>query len=121
LVGAIIAASTLTSFIISEISPGTTLEESMSVAILVLVSISLWVVVIMARPLTSVRIGLISMLASVLVIVFATPFLRYFFALTISQFVLFALAGIIILTAVFLIEAVWRLAIQKTIDRLKTQ
>jgi cation-transporting P-type ATPase E len=118
-VGAIIAASTLTSFIISEITPGTTLEESMSVAILVLVSISLWVVVIMSRPLTPMRVGLISMLVSVLVIVFATPFLRYFFALTISRLVLFALAGIIILTAVFLIEAVWRLVIQKTINRLK--
>jgi cation-transporting P-type ATPase E len=118
-VGAIIAASTMTSFIISEITPGTTLEESMSVAILVLVSISLWVVVIMSRPLTPMRVGLISMLVSVLVIVFATPFLRYFFALTISRLVLFALAGTIILTAIFIIEAVWRLVIQKTINRLK--
>lgn len=112
-VGAIIAASALTAFIMAQNSAGATLEESMTVTTLVLVSISLWVVVILSRPLTRFMAGFIAALLSMLAIVYSTPFLRFFFALQVSQWVVFVLAGLIILTAVFLIEAVWRLVIKK--------
>jgi cation-transporting P-type ATPase E len=112
-VGAIIAASALAAFIMAQNSTGATLEESMTVTTLVLVSISLWVVVILSRPLTRFMAGFIAALLSMLAIVYATPFLRFFFALQVSQWVVFVFAGLIILTAVLLIEAVWRLVIKK--------
>ncbi|MBP1743761.1 MAG: magnesium-transporting ATPase [Firmicutes bacterium] len=112
-VGAIIAVSALTTFIMAQNSPGATLEESMTVTTLVLVSISMWVVVILSRPLTRFMAGFIATMLALLGVVYSTPFLRYFFALTVTQWVVFVLAGLIILTAVFLIEAIWRLVIKK--------
>lgn len=116
-VGAIIAASALAVFVMAQHSTGATLEGSMTVTTLVLVSISLWVVVILSRPLTRFMTGFLAVLVSLLAIVYATPFFRLFFALTISKWVVFALAGLIALTAIFLIEAVWRLVIQKSMIR----
>jgi magnesium-transporting ATPase (P-type) len=112
-VGAIIAASALTTFIMAQNSPRATLEESMTVTTFVLVSISMWVVVILSRPLTRVMAGFMAVLIALLGVVYSTPFLRYFFALKVSQWIVFFLACITILTAVFLIEAIWRLVIQK--------
>jgi len=116
-VGAIIAASVLTAFIMAQNSAGATLEESMTVTTLVLVSVSLWVVVILCRPLTRFMAGFIAVLLSMLAVVYATPFLRFFFELQLSQWVVFVFAGLIILTAVLLIEAVWLLVIKKNMIR----
>lgn len=112
-VGAIIAASALTTFIMAQHSPHATLEESMTLTTFVLVSISMWVVVILSRPLTRLMAGFIAALVALLGLIYSTPFLRYFFALKISQWTIFLLACTTILTAVFLIEAIWRLVIQK--------
>lgn len=112
-VGAIIAASALTTFIMAQNSPLASLEESMTVTTFVLISISMWVVIILSRPLTRFMAGFIAAQLALLGIIYSTPFLRYFFALTISQWMVLALSGITILTAVFLIEAIWRLVIQK--------
>lgn len=113
-VGTIIALSTLAAFIMANNSKGSTLEEAMSVATLVLVSISLWLVVILSRPLTKLRIAFILCMAGVLGIVYGTPFLRFFFALVVYNWVVFARAGIMVAAAILLIEAVWRFIIQKT-------
>jgi len=113
-VGAIIALSTLAAFIMAENSAGSTLEESMSVATLVLVLISLWIVVIMSRPMTRLKTGLILCLAAVLGIVYGTPFLRLFFAIEINSWIIFARAGLMVAAAIMIIEGVWRFLIQKT-------
>jgi P-type E1-E2 ATPase len=113
-VGTIIAFSTLAAFIMSENSPGSTLEESMSVATLMLVLISLWIVVILSRPLTRLKTGLIICLAGMLGLVYGTPFLRDFFALVINNWILFARAAIMMAAAILIIEGVWRFMIQKT-------
>lgn len=113
-VGTIIAASTLASFIMAQNSSGSTLEESMSVATLVLVLISLWIVVILSRPLTRLKTGMIMCLVAALGLVYGTPFLRFFFALVITNWIIFAKAAIMVTAAIMLIEAVWRFAIQKT-------
>ncbi|MHC1721080.1 MAG: HAD-IC family P-type ATPase [Clostridiaceae bacterium] len=112
-VGAIVACSTLSSFIMAELTTGIPLEESMTIATMVLISISLWVVVILSRPLTVLRISLIATMLLSFVTVMAVPFSRHFFALTLSVWNPLVWAGLIVLIAILLIECVWRMLIKR--------
>jgi len=115
-VGAIVAASTLGSFIMAKLTSGLTLEESMTIATMVLISISLWVVVVFSRPLTVLRVVLISLMLFSFVLILAIPFSRNFFALTLSIWNPLVWAGLIVLIAILLIETLWRTIIKKALE-----
>ncbi|GAA4094095.1 HAD-IC family P-type ATPase [Nonomuraea soli] len=77
--GLVCGVATMISFMAA--SPGSSLTESSTAAVITLFLVSWWVLVLIARPLTMWRIGLIAAMAALFVAALAIPFVREFFAL----------------------------------------
>jgi cation-transporting ATPase E len=75
---------------------GLSLEESRTVATLVLFGVAMWVLTIVARPLTRARIVLVAMMITLFVIVLSSYGLRQYFSLDLPRLVVcMAVIGII--------------------------
>ncbi|NTW72293.1 MAG: HAD-IC family P-type ATPase [Eubacteriaceae bacterium] len=107
-VGFLTACSTFTAYAYAMGSPEVTLEQSRTVAAFVLLFISLWIVVILARPLTVLRSSLIFAIVITLGIITVTPFLRSFFALSFPPWPVLILPGILVVISIILLEVMGR-------------
>jgi len=116
--GIIEAIGILISFVTAEKYSGSDMENSWTIATIALVSISLWVLIIIARPLTKLRVGLIAIIILSIAMVIAVPYSRTFFALNLPPFDLLIQAGIIILITIGIIELVWGAFIKKRIAEI---
>ncbi len=75
------AAATLVSYAIARAAPGVATAQSRTAAMLALFAISLWVLMLIARPLNAARAALIAGLATGLGLLFVFPFTRRTFSL----------------------------------------
>jgi cation-transporting ATPase E len=89
---------------------GLTLEESRTVATLVLFGVAIWVLSIVARPLTRPRVALIALMITLFVIAISSEGMRKFFSLDIPRLVVcMAVIGIIAVAGA-LLELGWRMS-----------
>ncbi len=105
--GGVAAAATFASYALAR-AEDLPLDESRTVATMVLFWVALWVLSILARPLSSWRLWLIVSMAAAFLLVLALPSLRDFFALALPSLVVF-FAGIgIAAIACGVLEIAWR-------------
>ncbi len=89
---------------------GLSLDQSRTVATLVLFGVGMWVLTIVARPFTRPRVALVALMITLFLIVLASPGLRQYFSLEMPRLIVcMAVIGIIALAGAAL-ELGWRLA-----------
>ena len=90
--------------------PGVTVEEARTVATLVLAGTGLWILSILARPLTPSRVVLLSSMAAIVIALFSLPAARRFFTLDLASATeMLAAIGIVALAGAAL-DGGWRLS-----------
>jgi cation-transporting ATPase E len=108
--GTVAAGATLAGYAIARDQPDVSLPEARTVATLVLFGVAIWVLAILARPLTLTRGALVALMGGGFVLVASLPVLRDVFALDMPPLVVVLAAIGVIALADSLLEAGWRLA-----------
>lgn len=107
--GAVAAMATFGAYYLSRTEPGITLVEERTTAVIVLFLVAGWVLMILARPLTPGRVGLLVGVGVSFVTAMSVPVLQDFFALRLPPVVmLFAAIGIGA-CAIGVLEVGWQL------------
>ncbi|MCL5960328.1 MAG: cation-translocating P-type ATPase [Chloroflexi bacterium] len=107
--GFIAASATFVADLASRLHPGVTLSQSHTIATLTLVFVGLWVLIILARPLTVWHSALIAAMVAGLGILLATPQIRQFFALDLPGWVVLGQTAAVATFAIVLLELGWQL------------
>ena len=108
--GAVAAAATFIGYAVALAEPDLSLNETRTTALFVLFGVALWILAILARPVTRLRSWLVGAMAAAFLLIIAMPGLREFFAITSPPpIVWFAAVGIVSLAGLTL-EAGWRVA-----------
>lgn len=106
--GFVAAAATFGAYAIARVQDDVSLREARTTATFVLLTIGLWVLMILARPLTVWRVLLIGAMIGTAALVLAVPTGRDFFALELPPGEVLAQAVIIAVSAAALLEIGWR-------------
>ena len=117
--GSIAALAALTSYALARAHPGVSLVQARTVTTLVLILIGLWVLTIVARPLTFWRVTLIAAMAAALAVVLGVPAIRQFLALDLPSSTVLYQAAAVTGFAVVLIEAIWRLVMRDAASMIR--
>jgi cation-transporting P-type ATPase E len=108
--GTVAAIATFTGYALSRVEPGMSLTEARTTATMVLFGVALWILAILARPLTTARKALIAAMAFGFLATLALPVTRAFFGLEMPRpLVWFAAFGLVCLAG-FALELGWRAA-----------
>jgi cation-transporting ATPase E len=86
--------------------------DAFTVATLILIALSLYVLGQLIRPLNAIRIGLMGLLFGWLSVVMSVPFLRDFFAMTLPSIEALTIPAGLTLLGMVLLEGIWRLWIK---------
>lgn len=106
--GFVAAAATFGAYALARVQDGVSLDEARTTAALVLLTIGLWVLIILARPLTVWRVLLIGAMVATAAVVVLVPAGRDFFALDLPEGDVLAQAVVIAVGAAGLLEIGWR-------------
>jgi len=116
--GAVATLATFAGYWLSDLE-GSTITESRTTATLILAAIGLFALAIVARPLVPWKKGLIAIMASMLVLVMVTSFLRGFFALDLPRaVVLLSAVGIVAITGMVMVFALRAVGWAKLVPEL---
>jgi cation-transporting ATPase E len=85
-------------------------EQAQTAAALVLFVVALWVLAIVARPFTRVKLALVIAMGTAFLLVLAVPGLRHFFALTLPPWPDLTFAAAVSAAAIAVLEAGWRIS-----------
>jgi len=107
--GFVAAAATFGAYAVARAHDDVPLEEARTTAALVLITVGLWVLVILARPLTVWRALLVGSMVGLFALTLSWPFAREFYALELSPEVVLAEAALIAVSAAVLLEIGWRM------------
>lgn len=107
--GVVAAAATLASYLVARHHAGVSPGGTRTVATLVLTGVSLWVLIVLARPLSPLRLSLVAAMAGGCAVVFAWPWAAHLLALTPPTGSLLAWTLGITFAGAGLIELAWRL------------
>jgi cation-transporting ATPase E len=106
--GAVAAGATFGGYAMAGSQPGVRLVEERTMAVIVLFLVGLWVLGILARPLSPWKVGLLAAVSAAFAVLLATPALREFFELSLPSVVV-SLAGIgVAAIAIALLELGWQ-------------
>lgn len=106
--GTVAAVATFSGYAIAQGEPGVRLVEERTMAVIVLFLVGLWVLVILARPLTTWKVALLVAMSTAFLVTLATPGIREFFDLHLPSAVV-TLAGIgVAAIAIALLELGWQ-------------
>jgi len=108
--GLVAAVATFVAYALVFDSPYASFAEARTMATIVLLGTGLWLLTVLARPLTLWRGALIAAMGAALVLILAIPAIRHFFALDVpSPIVTLAALGIVAVAGA-VIEVGWRLS-----------
>ena len=106
--GTVAATATFTTYALARIDARATLEHARTAAAVVLFSIGLWVLGVLARPLTPARRWLLAAMVAGFVAVLTLPALRGFYALSSPPPTVWVQIAVASASAWFALEAGWR-------------
>jgi len=112
--GLVAAVATFTAYALVLDSPYASFAEARTMATVVLVGTGLWLLTVLARPLTLLRRGLIVAMASTFVLILSIPASKQFFALDVPPAIVTLAAVGIVALAGAIIELGWRLTAWRT-------
>jgi cation-transporting ATPase E len=107
--GALAAAATFSVYAVARHSGGVSVDQSRTVATLALVAVALWVLNLLARPITAPRAALFVAMVAGFAGVLAVAGVRHFFALQIPPGRVVGQAALIAAVAIAALEAGWRI------------
>ena len=108
--GIVAAFASFSAFRVAELDSGNTRVQAQTAAALVLAAVALWVLGIVARPFTPVKLAVVWAMVGGFAVVLVTPWLRTFFSLDMPQPETLVLCAMIAGIGIFLLEVGWRLA-----------
>jgi cation-transporting ATPase E len=108
--GVVAAAATFTTYAIARHRDGVELDEARAAATLTLLIVGLWVLNLLARPITPLRGALFSVMVAAFAVIIAVPALRDWFALHMPDRTAVAAAVASAAFAIAVLEAGWQLA-----------
>ncbi len=106
--GVVAAVATFVVYGLARNSAGVSLDQSRTAATIALTAIGLWVLTILARPLTPARIALLATMAGGFVLIVVVPGARDFFALDWPPARVLAITAIVVVAAAAALEIVLR-------------
>jgi cation-transporting ATPase E len=106
--GAVAAVATFTSYAFARGTDGVSLAEARTAATITLLAIGLWILGLLARPFTPLRMLLVAAMAAAFAAVLAIPEVRDFFALDIPPLGLDLVIATVVVIADGLLELGWR-------------
>jgi cation-transporting P-type ATPase E len=106
--GVVAGLTTFVSFAIAYEASGVTLDQARSAATLTLLIVGLWVLNLLARPITPLRGALFGAMVGLFVIILAVPGIRDFFALEMPRRSITTAAVVCALVAVLVLEVGWQ-------------
>lgn len=115
--GTVIALAVITTYAFARIQTDYNVEESKTVATLVLAVLSLFVLSALSKPLASWRGGLVAAMVGLFVLVLSVPYGREFFELHIPQWTVMLEALIVTVIGIVILEIIWRLIGRKEVER----
>ena len=107
--GTVAATATFTGYAVAGNEPGVTLIQERTTAVIVLFLVTLWVLVILARPLNPWKVALLGSMAVAFAATLAIPGIREFFDLKLPSAVVTMAAVGIAAIAIGLLELGWQL------------
>jgi cation-transporting ATPase E len=108
--GFVAAAATFSSYAVARNIDAVTLDESRTTATLVLLVVGLWVLNILARPITPFRGALFGSMVGIFLLILALPSAREFYALQIPPQAALVSGLLIAGVAVALLELAWSIS-----------
>lgn len=108
--GIVMALAAFTAALVSHLYPWISLDESRTVATLVLCVLGLFVLAVLSVPWTWWKKGLFGTMAAGVVFVLAVPWSREFFALDLPQWTIVAQTAAISIAGILLLELSWRIS-----------
>jgi cation-transporting ATPase E len=105
--GVAVGAAGLASYVIARATPGTGVNAERTAAMLAVFAVAMWVLGLISRPLTAVRIWLLVAMVAGLLLVFAIPLGRSMFALQLPPDGVLAAEAAVVLAAIVALT-VWR-------------
>jgi cation-transporting ATPase E len=118
--GFIAASSTFSSYALARVVVDVPLDEARTTATLTLLVVGLWVLGILARPLTPWRAGLLVSMVSLFLALVAIPPLRDFYALELPEPFALACGLTVAAGAAALLEIGWEVAQRRVDPRSRT-
>jgi cation-transporting ATPase E len=106
--GAVAAVATFTAYAFARGTAGVSLAEARTAATITLVAIGLWILGLLARPFTPLRVLLVAAMAGAFAAALAIPAVRDFFALDIPPLGLDLVIATVVVIADCLLELGWR-------------
>ena len=107
--GAIAAAATFSGYALAGEERGVALADERTTAVIVLFLVTLWVLMILARPLNEARVALLAVMASAFAAALLLPSTRSFFELSPPRLVVFMAAVGVAAVAIGVLELGWQL------------
>ena len=107
--GAVAAAATMSTYLVARHRSGITAPEVRTASMLTLLGVSLWVLVVLARPFTPLRTLLVAAMAAGCVVIFAWPWAERFLAVSAPVGALRWWTIGLAATGGALVEVIWRL------------
>jgi cation-transporting ATPase E len=108
--GIVAATATMVSYAEARHVAGVTTDEARTTATLVLLVVGLWVLNILARPITPFRGLLFGAMVGAFLVILAVPAFREFYALDLPPTDALVAAGSVALVAIVLLEIAWMIA-----------
>jgi cation-transporting ATPase E len=108
--GTVAAGAVIAAYLIARHQPGVSTEEARTTAMLALLGVSLWLLVVLARPLTPLRWLLVAAMAGGCALIFAWPWAAQVLSLTPPSGSLLVWTLVVVGVGAVLIEVIWRVA-----------
>ncbi|MCZ7536831.1 MAG: HAD-IC family P-type ATPase [Acidimicrobiia bacterium] len=106
-VGMVASTATFGAYATARVGAGVGLDESRTTATLVLLVVGLWILVLLARPITGWRASLVTWMVAAFVVILAVPDLRTFYALDLPEWEALVWGVVVAASAVVLLEVGW--------------
>jgi cation-transporting P-type ATPase E len=105
--GVAVAVAVLGSYLVARDASGATVTQSQTAATLAAFTVSIWVLILIARPLSVFKAGLIAVMVAAMIVLLAVPLGRRIFALQLPSGQVIAVGAAIVLAAIVALT-VWR-------------
>ncbi len=106
-VGLVASVATFGAYATARVGAGVGLDESRTTATLVLLVVGLWILVLLARPITGWRASLVTWMVVAFVVILAVPDLREFYALDLPEWEALVWGILVAAGAIVLLEVGW--------------
>jgi len=109
-VGLVAATATFGAYAAARVEAGIGLDESRTMATLVLLVVGLWILVLLARPITGWRASLVTWMVGAFAVILVVPDLRDFYGLDLPRWDALIGGAVVAALAIVFLEVGWTLA-----------